>query len=363
MLARVRNRRVRARATERNENEASTRIGGEGDECGAERRHSCGGAQKARSRRARSRTASPAASDEAAENRRRDRRGARRRRVVLQAPVDQALQAISRSPRPAAAAHRTLPRGMSSLPRSKSSPKRGSNVNPTRPMLGKGGITFNASMDPKRELNGCTPPPQAFVLQAKGVGEGIRPFRSSGVGPGLEPERAQPRVSPRALRRLRSSAREARRRIAMEQILRSLPLIALAFLTRCEIDDSSNDDQMGGTSSGGAAGSNAAGSGAQSGSAGTGGGAGSGSGGACAAESGDGVCNTCLKSQCCTVWPACEADSFCAACSACLDQENDLWDVSHYDATDLRQRGDAHVRPARLRARALRGRMWPRLTM
>jgi len=110
----------------------------------------------------------------------------------------------------------------------------------------------------------------------------------------------------------------------MEKLLRSLPLIALALLTRCEIDDSSNDDQMGGTSSGGAAGSNAAGSGAQSGSAGTGGGAGSGAGGACAAESGDGVCNTCLKSQCCTVWPACEADSFCAACSACLDQENDL---------------------------------------
>ena len=153
----------------------------------------------------------------------------------------------------------------------------------------------------------------------------------------------------------------------MKRIACWLSFIALALLPRCSSGGASADD--GGPSEhrrrirraerarAGASGSNTAGSDGQSGSAGTtttggargraaasgdagsagtsgssgsggdmggGGEGGSGGAGTCEPESSDGPCNACLKGQCCDVWPACEADSDCAACTACLDDENDF---------------------------------------
>jgi len=47
-------------------------------------------------------------------------------------------------------------------------------------------------------------------------------------------------------------------------------------------------------------------------------------GGACAGSESDGACGSCLRSHCCSEWQACEQDSDCKACAACLDMETDL---------------------------------------
>jgi hypothetical protein len=57
-------------------------------------------------------------------------------------------------------------------------------VNPRDVVLGKGGITFNASLDPKRELAGCTPLLKLSWLQARDSVKGYVLFDLPTWGPG-----------------------------------------------------------------------------------------------------------------------------------------------------------------------------------
>jgi hypothetical protein len=91
----------------------------------------------------------------------------------------------------------------------------------------------------------------------------------------------------------------------------------------------------GGTAgSAGESGSGQGGTGTQGGTAGQGGapddGAGAGgddgSGGvnACPTNGEDAACATCLKTDCCSAWLACQDDAACTACAECMDGEMDL---------------------------------------
>jgi hypothetical protein len=62
--------------------------------------------------------------------------------------------------------------------------KRNLNVNPRDLMLGKGGIMFNASIDPKRELKGCTPLLKLSLLKPKESASGFVLFDLPTWGPG-----------------------------------------------------------------------------------------------------------------------------------------------------------------------------------
>jgi len=57
-------------------------------------------------------------------------------------------------------------------------------VNPRDLMLGKGGITFNASVDPKRELAGCTPLLKLSWLKTRESAKGYVLFDLPASGPG-----------------------------------------------------------------------------------------------------------------------------------------------------------------------------------
>jgi len=57
-------------------------------------------------------------------------------------------------------------------------------VNPRDLVLGKGGILFNASIDPKRELPGCTPLLKLSLLKAKQSAKGYVLFDLPAWGPG-----------------------------------------------------------------------------------------------------------------------------------------------------------------------------------
>jgi hypothetical protein len=57
-------------------------------------------------------------------------------------------------------------------------------VNPRDLMLGKGGISFNASVDPKRELAGCTPLLKLSWLKTKESAKGYVLFDLPAWGPG-----------------------------------------------------------------------------------------------------------------------------------------------------------------------------------